>query len=298
MDVAAPRYHKQLRSFHAVARAGGFTAAARTLNISQPTITQQVQDLEIRFKTELFHRRGRVVDLSPAGRELFEITRSLFGYEDEALRLLEGFSSLRVGTLRLGVVAPPLGVELTNEIETTFPGLKVKLSFPADRSAIEAIHDFDLDLAVVTEGWDYSRLHALRYRRHTVHVLVRFDHPWSRRHSIPLADLGRERLVLQSEHGGVRRLLTDVCRRHGTDLVPAIEVDNEQAQQHAVANGMGVGFVSGVEHLDNTLLKRIPLAQGTIHIDYHLCCLQSRTNRPLIHKMLSTIQSNVYAARR
>ena len=36
----------QVRSFHAVARAGSFTGAAKVLNVSQPTITEQVQELE------------------------------------------------------------------------------------------------------------------------------------------------------------------------------------------------------------------------------------------------------------
>ena len=290
MEITAPRYHKQLRSFHAVARSGGFTAAAKVLKISQPTITQQVQDLEIRFKTELFYRRGRSVGLSPAGQQLFEITRSLFGYEDEAIRLLENLGALGTGTLRLGSVAPPVGIELTSEIEGAFPGLKVKVSFPSDRTALQAIHDFDLDIAVLTDGWRDQRLNAVRYRRHPVHALVRSDHPWSRRHSIPLADLAKERLILQSERGEIRRLLTDVCRLHGAELVPAIEVDNEQAQHHAVINAMGIAFVSSAEHIDNSLLRRIPLAQSTVYVDYHLCCLKSRADRPLISRLFHHIQ--------
>ena len=287
MDYSPSRYHKQLRSFHAVARAGGFTAAAGVLKISQPTITQQVQDLEIKFKTELFHRRGRSVGLSQAGQQLFEITRSLFGYEDEAIRLLESLSTRRIGTLRLGAVAPSVGIELTNEIETSFPGLKVKVTFPSDRTALRAMHDFDLDLAVVAEGWSDPRLHSARYRRSPVHALVRTDHPWSRRHSIPLADLAKERLVLQSERGEIRRLLMQVCRQHGAALVPAIEVDNGQAQHHAVINAMGVAFVSGAEQIDNSVLVKIPLAQGTIYIDYHLCCLKSRVDGHLIGQIFS-----------
>ena len=44
----------QLRSFHAVARAGGFTAGARLLHISQPTVTTQVRLLEETYGAELF----------------------------------------------------------------------------------------------------------------------------------------------------------------------------------------------------------------------------------------------------
>ena len=56
--------HTQLRSFHAVAQRLSFTAAARELGVSQPTITTQVKSLEGEFGVELFVRRRR----SPSAR--------------------------------------------------------------------------------------------------------------------------------------------------------------------------------------------------------------------------------------
>ena len=61
----------QLRSFHAVAQAGGFTGGARLLHISQPTVTTQVRFLEETYGIELFYRRGRTVRLTPLGEQLF-----------------------------------------------------------------------------------------------------------------------------------------------------------------------------------------------------------------------------------
>ena len=61
----------QLRSFHAVARAGGFTGGAKLLHISQPTVTTQVRFLEETYGIELFYRRGHKVTLTPLGEQLF-----------------------------------------------------------------------------------------------------------------------------------------------------------------------------------------------------------------------------------
>jgi DNA-binding transcriptional LysR family regulator len=66
--------YTQLRSFHAVAQEGGFTAASKVLNIGQPTITSQVGMLEDYFSVELFYRRGRFVELTEAGFFLFSDT--------------------------------------------------------------------------------------------------------------------------------------------------------------------------------------------------------------------------------
>ena len=74
-------YHKWLQAFHAVAREGGFTAAARSLNLGQPTISIHVKALEQQFGVELFDRQGRTVKLTPLGRSLLKITQGLYGHE-------------------------------------------------------------------------------------------------------------------------------------------------------------------------------------------------------------------------
>ena len=59
----------QARAFHAVAMAGSFTAASKILNVSQPTMTTQVKELEALYGVELFHRHPRGVVLTDTGHE-------------------------------------------------------------------------------------------------------------------------------------------------------------------------------------------------------------------------------------
>ena len=96
----------QLRSFHAVARAGGFTGAARLLHISQPTVTTQVRFLEEAYGAELFYRRGHKVTLTPLGEQLYELAQRIFTLEGETVHLLEDSGELKSGTLRVGAVGP------------------------------------------------------------------------------------------------------------------------------------------------------------------------------------------------
>ena len=68
-------YYYQLRAFHAVATYGGFSKAARQLNISQPAISDQVRKLEGWFNIRLFERKRRSVVPTELGLRLFELTR-------------------------------------------------------------------------------------------------------------------------------------------------------------------------------------------------------------------------------
>jgi DNA-binding transcriptional LysR family regulator len=95
-----------LSAFHAVAEAQSFTGAARTRNVSQPTLSAQVRGLEDAYGVRLFDRAGRQVKLTPLGQSLFVITARLFAAEDEAQSLLAGSRTLQRGHLRIAPTAP------------------------------------------------------------------------------------------------------------------------------------------------------------------------------------------------
>ena len=99
--------YTQLRSFHAVAREGSAVKASRVLNVSQPTITTQIKELEARHGLELFRRHGRRLELTDLGRQLLSITLSVIKMNGPA----ELFSHQRlwlslVDAMPLGAYAP------------------------------------------------------------------------------------------------------------------------------------------------------------------------------------------------
>ena len=118
----------QLRSFHAVAQAGGFVAGAGLLNVSQPTLTAQVLALEKEFDVELFYRRNRRTELTPAGRDLHAITTRMFAEEQEARQFLAESKGLRTGQLRIGAVGPYHVTEMLSAFSTRYPGISLSVA--------------------------------------------------------------------------------------------------------------------------------------------------------------------------
>ena len=74
--------YAELRAFHAVASAGGFSRAAAALHVTQPTLSGQVKSLEAAYGVRLFDRRGRRSEPTELGRELLAITRRFFRSEE------------------------------------------------------------------------------------------------------------------------------------------------------------------------------------------------------------------------
>ena len=128
----------QLRAFHAVAREGGFTAAAGSLGLTQPAVTVQVRALEETYGVELFYRqgrghwgrgrrgrghRGRGVRLTRTGEELFDLTRRIFLLEGEADDLLRAEAGLERGCVRIAADGPFHVIALIEAIGRDRPGL-------------------------------------------------------------------------------------------------------------------------------------------------------------------------------
>lgn len=143
------QYHKWLRSFHAVAKTGSFTLAAEYLSVGQPTVSEQVNGLEKQFSVELFHRRGRFIEMSAAGHALYGITQGLFGQEDEAMQLLQSFKQRKTGLLRLGAVSPPIAMNLTYELMQRHPDIELETSFSPEKETLDRLFNFDIDVAIL-----------------------------------------------------------------------------------------------------------------------------------------------------
>jgi DNA-binding transcriptional LysR family regulator len=105
----------QLRYFYEVAKERGFTNAARSLRIQQPAISRMVQQLEDSLGFDLFERRGREVQLTPQGEEVFARCQRIFA-EVEGLRAELG----EIG----GVCHGPLTIAAADPIASGFiPGI-------------------------------------------------------------------------------------------------------------------------------------------------------------------------------
>ncbi|MFI5336450.1 MAG: LysR family transcriptional regulator, partial [Opitutales bacterium] len=78
----------QLRYFAAVAETGNFTKAAARCNISQPSLSQQIINLEEELGKKLFHRLGRKISLTPAGQVLLERSRRILVEMDNTVKEL------------------------------------------------------------------------------------------------------------------------------------------------------------------------------------------------------------------
>ena len=141
-------YFSQLRSFQAVALEGSFTNAAKRLNLSQPTITQQVRQLETVYGVELFYRLGRRIELREVGRSLLTATERLFTMSEEAIELLESASGQGTGHLRISAVGPLDVIPVIALVAKANPAARISLTICNSEVAQQSLMEFRADVAI------------------------------------------------------------------------------------------------------------------------------------------------------
>lgn len=144
-------YH-HLRYFLAVATSGGITPAAAVLNLSVPTLSAQIKELEGFFGKPLFRREGRRMPLTETGRLLLRYAERIFSTGDELVEVLRRGKLAGPGTVYLGVadgVPKLLVARLLGRACQKAPGLHcvVREGLPGELWGALSSHQIDLVLA-------------------------------------------------------------------------------------------------------------------------------------------------------
>ncbi len=268
--------HLHLRAFHAVATHGSFTRAAGALNVTQPTVSDQIKVLENRYEVKLFERHSRRVELTELGRALYEVSRRQFKLEADAEQLLLTARGLTHGRLRVAAGAPHLVIPLLGSFKRRHPGIQLALQFGNSEVVLRSLFERRCDVVVLPDIGADRRLHALPIRRDRLIAFVEGGHPWSTRRSIRLADLQAEPLVLREVGSRTRAVFEDAMARAGVVMGETLEIGSREGVREAVAAGLGIGIVSEGELGVDPRVHALAIRQIGLEVTEYAACLVER----------------------
>lgn len=187
--------------------------------------------------------------------------------------------------MRVGAVSPPMALELARNFRQAHASLELTVSIGSEASTLRGLQDFDIDVGIVAEPAEVEGLHVVPYRNERIVAVVPEDHPWTRRASIATADIGGEMVILREPGSKTRHRVERACQEKNVRLNCVMEINSREAILHAVANGMGIGFVTQVEFIPLPGLAAVMIDDDALSIGYSLCCLSVRQERPLIRAL-------------
>ncbi|CAB3966527.1 LysR family transcriptional regulator [Burkholderia cenocepacia] len=279
----------QLRSFIAVVQHGGFTAAARALSTSQTTITSQIQTLEQEHGVELFHRRGRRVELSAVGLEFLPIARRICSDETDAAALLRDSGALQRGSLKIGAVGPFHVTEMIEAYHALHPHMHLSVALGNSETVLRDLDQYVCDVGVVARAFEDTRYFTQRYASFPVIAFVRTTHPFAKRDAITLHELAGEPLLMREPGSTTRRALEDALEAAGLRPRIAMDIGSREALREAVARGLGVGTVSKAEYVPDARLRPLRIDGDPVETHIHVCCLSERRESRLVASFFDAV---------
>ena len=278
--------HTQLRSFHAAAELGGFTAASKVLRISQPTITTQIRELEAQYGVELFVRQGRNVYLTSVGQELHDFTKRIIRLELETKEFLEAHGGHQAGHLRLAAVGPFHATDVLVALKKQYPNIQVTVQLGNSRRMLEHLFDFTADVAMIAHFDDDPKVEMVPFSQHRVVIFVHRDHRWFGRKSITLSELKGEDFVLREKGSTTRLAFETALENANLSVNPVIEIGSREAVWKAVEKGIGIGAIADFEFVPHPRLKIVEISDVKISTNYHIAFLKERRKSRLIQTLI------------
>lgn len=280
----------QLRSFHAVATTGSFTGAARSLHVSQPTVTTQVGQLETLYDVELFHRVGRSVRPTEMGERLLALSRQIFGLEAEAVQLLKQTGELRTGHLRVAAVGPSHVTRMLVAFHQRYPGIKVSVSTGNSQEVLDRLADYSADVGVLAQVARDERFVSVPYSEHAVTVFCSADHRFAQRRSIAIAELQGERLILRESGSTTRKAIETAMRAAGVTAEVVMEVASREIIREAVLQNLGIAAVSEVEYVPGPGLRSVRINDARVRTYAHVVCMAERQDSAMVRAFVNCAQ--------
>lgn len=226
---------RHLRYLIAVAEHGSFTRAAEELRISQPTLSQQIRQLERTVGAQLLDRTGRTVRLTDAGATYAHYARGALRDLAAAERAVTDLADLSRGHLRLALTptfTAYLVGPLTAGLHAAHPGITVEVrEMPQDRIEAGLLAD-DHDLGLAFDRPHLPGIAAAPLFTETLGLVVAADgagdHPPAGE-ALSVRDLAERRLALLSGDFATRGHVDAYLRAHGVRPHVAVEANSVQA---------------------------------------------------------------------
>lgn len=237
---------RQLNVFEAVARQLSYTRAAEELHLSQPAVSMQVRQLEDEVGLELFEKLGKKIQLSEAGRELYQYSQAINRQLQEAAEVLESLKGLSRGRLKVAVAstvnyyAPRLLAAFSQE----YPGVSLHLDVTNRESLVRLLQANEADVVLMGQPPKGLDLESEPFMDNPLVVIAPPEHVLAEERCIPFSRVAEEVFVMRETGSGTRQAMERLFADAGLPIKQGMEMTRNEAIKQAVRAGLGLSVVS------------------------------------------------------
>jgi DNA-binding transcriptional LysR family regulator len=237
----------QLITLSAVAKHGSLTRAAEALGVSQPSISQQIREVEQIAGLPVIQPKGRSIALTPLGVELAEVGRRISVERERAARIAARHREGSGGHLVIGAsmtTSAHLLPKVISDLQRGRPQVAIELRVANTVDVAQMVLDDVVDIGVI-EGdlsgpeltivpFARDRLLCIAHARHHLHGVL------------SPSDVANETLLVREDGSGSRQVVLAALAAQGFHFKRTLLFGSNETIRNAVGYGLGIAWLSQI----------------------------------------------------
>ncbi len=257
---------EELKTFITVVDKKSFTKAANAINISQPSVSLHISNLENYFKTRLIERsnKQRTIFITAEGEILYKRAKQIISFLDETKEELLNYDGSPCGTLKLGAsmtIGEFLLPSMLGEFIKEFPNIKLEVTIENTEHIYEKFKNYDIDIALIEGTVPVENYIYNNFYKDTMVIVAPFSSTY--KEAIDLKSyLSKQTWIHREKGSGTGENLNIFLNSHGISPKNLITLGSNYSIKEAVKNNLGITFISSLvvdDAVKNNELKIIPL---------------------------------------
>lgn len=291
-----------LALFVRAAELRSLTKAAEASHIGLAAASRRMALLEHRFRTSLFERSARGVELTAAGASLLPHARALMVELNRMQAEMREHADGRKGALRILATSSVITHALPEELAAftrANPDVQVIVEERWSDEIVRALRAAEADLGFVVEGTEVDGLETLPYCCDRIAVVMVNDHPLASFETLGLNNVFDDEVITLEGQSSVTRLLAAQAAIADRALQIRAQVRSFDAICHMVAAGLGLGLLP--ENAARVMARGLDLTVRPLNDPWAsrqmlLCLRKERAGSPSVAKLLDFLSRRRTAA--
>ena len=263
---------KQLYSFEAVIRLGGFTSASKELHITQPAVYMQVHQLQQNIGAKLFDISGKKINPTFVGKKIYQTALETINRLENSKLEINQILNPDSGHLQIAVAttANSFISALLSKFKKEFPKMTFNIDVTNRLALLDNLKNKNADLVIMGEPPKDIPLISNAFMKNP---LIAISHPQNdllNKKKVTIKDLSKETLLTREVGSGTR---ITIERFTGLNFNSDIQINSNEAIVEAVQAGLGIGFVSmnsvGLQ-LKNKIIRQLNVEPFPIIREWHI----------------------------
>ncbi len=265
---------QQMESLVNLVEERSFSHAAKRMNLTQPSLTKHIKNLEDLINARVVNRKNRAIPLTPEGRIVYDCAKRLFKMIDEA-----GEKVLRAGESESGdiyisastIPATYILPHVLTEFKGKYTAVHCYVKTNDSEETINKVLDDEAEIGFIGKNTGNKKLYAKALWKDRIILTVPPSHPWSGRSDVTLDEVFREPFIIRERGSATRSIMEEYLADNkdqglsGLNIV--CELGSSEAVKEAIIAGLGISLISihaVKRELESGVLREVPIKEGII----------------------------------